>query len=362
MKYDLITDEINKIQVQYKALLIKLLPILNTEDILIALDEINLFWYSNIEIVTLFLKYGISGNNTYIFTASTYLDIDDQEHLPFLLLGDIHIFDDPLSKYALSVVNQAARTTGIIEQIKLTAEDNIKIITECENQILVLPLRLLNQLEENTLLTEVAEQYFCSLFDGIETISDYITNCNSFSDIDKYMKETAKRYILFSNQDDSSLPFDQRYSLAKKSMSIKLVDNDSDGKIFFALVYGPIQQAIDILMSSIEYECIPFIRYKVALHYILMLCKTFEGLIGIEFIKVMKFKICVANLVYNMFDKEQLLSVSISKYVEIVQREKFEIALFKDLYDNGIVSKRFKLQSMECVIAKNLSNLYIKLK
>ena len=128
MSYSLLIDEINKIQKDYKELLVKSLPILNTEGVFPALDEINLFWESNIEAIELYLQNYARIQNTYVFTASTYLDIESRDHLAFLLLGDTHIFDDPLSKYALSLVQGVPVTNGILEQVKLTAEDNIKIM------------------------------------------------------------------------------------------------------------------------------------------------------------------------------------------------------------------------------------------
>ena len=46
-----------------------------------ALDEINLFWFRHIEEVQLYLRLWFPGEDSYVFTASTYLDYDDNEHL-----------------------------------------------------------------------------------------------------------------------------------------------------------------------------------------------------------------------------------------------------------------------------------------
>ena len=93
-------DKIVLIQKEYKELLISLLPKLKSGFAAEALDEINIFWLKNINIVRLYLEAVVPYNDSYVFTASTFLDYEDNEHLPFLLLGENHILDDPLSRYS----------------------------------------------------------------------------------------------------------------------------------------------------------------------------------------------------------------------------------------------------------------------
>lgn len=362
MNYNLLISEINKIQIEYRDRLIKLLPLLNTEALKPALEEINIFWESNVETIELYLYYYARVQNTYVFTASTYLDVENKDYLPFLLLGDTHIFDDPLSKYALSLVQGVPITKGLLGQVKLTAEDNIKIINVCHNNVLVLPLRLMNQLVEDTVLISAAEQYFCSLFEGIITIGDYINQCNTFQDISSRLKESAKKYILFSEKDNHSLSFEQRYMEAKRSESSKLVDNITDGKIFFSLVFGPIQQAIDVLLSCLEYECVPFVRYKVAFHYLIMLSETFINVEGFENIDTIKYKACIAHLIYNTFDNEQTKNNTVDEFTRIIKKEDFENNLFKILIEENQSKDTYTLKSTRNVIEKYLGDFYIKLK
>ena len=100
MKSNLLLNKMHLIQAEYKELLTALLPKLKSRYVPEALDEINLFWLRNIEDVQLYLRAWFPGENSYIFTAATYMDYDDKEYLPFLLMGDKHILDDPLSRYA----------------------------------------------------------------------------------------------------------------------------------------------------------------------------------------------------------------------------------------------------------------------
>mgnify|MGYP006990121360 CR=1 FL=1 len=45
-----------------------------------------------------YLKNIFPSQESYVFTASTFMDFDESEHIPFLLIGSQHILDDPLSK------------------------------------------------------------------------------------------------------------------------------------------------------------------------------------------------------------------------------------------------------------------------
>jgi len=168
-------EKMTQIQIEYKTLLQKLLPKLKTEFSVQALDEINLFWYRHMEIVRLYLASEFAGAESYVFTAATYLDYDDNEHLPFLLLGRQHVLDDPLSKYSAICkdLTDDKASHKLYEQIGKTAEDNIKIIENCQGNIFVVPLRLFNQHDSTKEFFELGERTFASLFIDIEGLKDF---------------------------------------------------------------------------------------------------------------------------------------------------------------------------------------------
>ena len=100
MNSNLLITRIKGIQIEYKELLSKLSPKLKSGQVPEALDELNLFWLRHIDEVQLYLKYWLYGEDCYIFTAATFMDFNDNEHLPFLLMGEKHILDDPLGRYS----------------------------------------------------------------------------------------------------------------------------------------------------------------------------------------------------------------------------------------------------------------------
>ena len=188
MKSNLLLDKIHLIQTEYKELLATLLPKLKSRHSPEALDEINLFWLRHIEEIQLYLKAWFPGENSYVFTAATFMDFEDNEHLPFLLMGDKHILDDPLSKYSeiRSKMPDGKDAEFLYEQIGVTAEDNLKLLENVHGEILILPLRLLNQSNDYHSLYSVGGQAFISLFNGIDNLNDYFAKCNSIDDAPAY--------------------------------------------------------------------------------------------------------------------------------------------------------------------------------
>ncbi len=314
MKSNLLVNKIQFIQEEYKNLLTALLPKLKSSYSLEALDEINLFWIRHIDIVQLYLKAIFTSKDSYVFTAATYMDFEDREHLPFLLIGNKHVLDDPLSKYSEICKNMPKGNDAdfIYKQIVVTAEDNLKILEIICSNILILPLRLLNQFNDCRSIFVVGEKFFANLFNEIESLNDYFEKCNSIEDIMKYAHENIGNMVRFSENDNPSLPFKERFKTALLEMDYMVDKNQSDSYNFFMLVFGYIQQAVDIIVSCIEYEYVPYIRHSVALHYISLLSECMRD---INHIRVIRYKMSIAFIVYQLIDKEQLAKVNLDDFL-----------------------------------------------
>ena len=238
MKSNLLLDKIHLIQTEYKELLATLLPKLKSSHSPEALDEINLFWLRHIEEIQLYLKAWFPGENSYVFTAATFMDFEDNEHLPFLLMGDKHILDDPLSKYSeiRSKMPDGKDAEFLYEQIGVTAEDNLKLLENVHGEILILPLRLLNQSNGYHSLYSVGGQAFISLFNGIDNLNDYFAKCNSIDDIIRFAREDIGRLVMFSEDDNVMLPFGERFRGALSGTKY-MVDRAKPDVLMEKLIY-----------------------------------------------------------------------------------------------------------------------------
>lgn len=357
MKSNLLLSKIHLIQTEYKELLTALLPQLKSSHAPEALDEINLFWLRHIEEVQLYLRAWFPSENSYVFTAATFMDYEDNEHLPFLLMGDKHVLDDPLSKYSeIRSKMPAGKDAEILyEQIGLPAEDNLKLLENIYGEILILPLRLLNQSNDYNLLYTGGELAFVNLFNGINSLSDYFVKCNSIDDIMSFAREDIGRLVMFSEDDDARLPFEERFRIALAETQYMVDTNKPDAYNFFMLVFGCIQQAIDVVVSCVEYGCIPYIRYPVSLHYISLLS---EIMLDIKHMTTLRFKMCVAFIVYKLCDKDRLAGVCLEEFLKKNQEYNFNEKLFHALAACGVNENSFLEHTITQLVIDELEAFY----
>lgn len=336
MSSSLLIDKIVLIQKEYKELLISLLPKLKSRFAAEALDEINIFWLRRINIVRLYLETVVPYNDSYVFTVATFLDYDDNEHLPFLLLGENHLLDDPLSRYSELCCKMPERRDAdfLYEQIKTTAEDNIKILENLHSSLLIIPLRLLSQSKADDILFQNSEQLFLGLFNGIDSIGDYFIKCDSIDDIIKYARDDTEKIVMFSETDNKALPFKERFYHSIADAEFMTDPAKSDAFNFFSMVFGNIHQAISILVCCLEYGCIPYIRYPVSFHYLNTISNS---ILESSQINILQFKMSVAFLLYKLCDKSQLSSIDSNDFLFKKQSYGFNDKLFK----------RFDLQKIE---------------
>ncbi|MDO5301213.1 MAG: hypothetical protein Q4E76_01740 [Tissierellia bacterium] len=357
MKSNLLLRKIQLIQFEYKELLKALLPKLKSSSSLEALDEIILFWSRHYEEIHLYLKAWFPGENSYAFTGATLMYFEDNEHLPFLLMGDKHVLDDPLSKYSeiRSRMPDGKDARFLYRQIGVTAENNLKLLENVHGKILILPLRLLNQPNDHDSLYKVGEKVFVSLFNGIENLNDYFSKCNSIDDIMRFAREGIRRLVIFSEDDNVTLPFEERFKVALAGTQYMLDQPMSDAFNFFMIVFGFIQQAIDVIVSCVEYGCIPYIRYPVSFHYISMLS---ENMLDIEGFVKFRFKMSIAFFVYQLCDKDRFASINLDEFLTRNQTYNFNEQLFHTLAEHNVDENNFLNQKTMQLVTDELEKFY----
>ena len=128
-----------------------------------------------------------------------------------------------------------------------------------------------------------------------------------------------------------------------------------DSYNFFILVFGCIQQAIDVLVSCIECGCIPYIRCPVSLHYISLLS---ESMLDIEHIVKLRFKMSVAFVVYQLCDKGRLARVSLEEFLKQIQAYNFNEKLFRVLAEHDINENSFLGHTITQLVIDELEAFY----
>lgn len=322
MNNNLLDEQIKDIQIQYLDLLKTMLPMLqNKKYVSMALDSISLFWRRYKSVIDIYLRYIVKESKTVFYTAATYFDVDNGEQYPFVLMGDVHIFDDPLGKYCEICHQSEEAPKALCEKVSICAKDNIDILEKCNGLIIALPLRLMGAVNEENDYFKLGEKFFLSFFDDIYDLNTYFECCNTMDEVIKYFKDEYKEVICLYEGDSETDDFENRIKRAVEVTKEIMGEGYSIGEYFFFSLFGPLQQALDILMVSMEYNILPLIIYLPALHNVLLLLPNFYN---DEYLEV-KSRLLVFNYLYRIFDQSEFMKERLSDFYKSVKVFDFEV-------------------------------------
>ena len=321
MRNLLLENQIKEIQSQYLVLLKRLKPMIEDEKyVAIALESISLFWRKRKQVIAVYLQYIAKEHNAVFYTAATYFDVKNGEQYSFMLMGDLHIFDDPLGRYCEICHQNSEAPKAIFDKISVCANDNIDLLEKCEGLVIVLPLRSLGSSAEETELNKVGEKAFIEYFDGIPDLNTYFELCKTADDVSKCFKDKYRNTVRLFEDDIITDDFRARVDRAVDIQKSLLGEGYSFGEYFYSSLFGPLRQAIDILCIVSAYNLIPLIRYPVALHNAYLLLPNFFG----DELADVKTRLLMFNALYQMFDPAQYANESLSVFYKKVKNFSFE--------------------------------------
>lgn len=351
--------EVFEVQKEYKALLVRLREKLTQNNSAPILDEIEVFWFKHRQLVQYAFQYLSKPYQTYVFTAAVILDIDDFEHYPFLCLGDCHIWDDPIYSYIRMKEKSPNKIFNkeIEEQIQKTIDDNIRIITELNDYILILPIRMISEVDYNARIKTSEKAFFSFFKQPPSSIEEYFENYTTIEDIDNGISEKIKDIIIFSENDTTSDSFIKKFHKYKSITQLPVHDNASDAEAFFMMVFGYVSQAIDIISNAIAYRFVPYIRYEVAFRYFLILYGAFEDIPDKD---LWIPKTIIAHMLHISFEKDLFSKICIPNYVERIRKTNFEKNLLKAIEKEKIFSLKESPQLLIETINRTLKDTILK--
>ena len=198
MGVDIVLEQLSDVQSKYKALLINLRDSFEKSSSSVVFDEINIFWFKNKKLINLLFKSYFKPYTTYLFSAAGYLDINNNEHYPFLSIGENHILDDPICKF-MTLPQDMGNTpfSDKLNQHMFDAIcDNINVLERCYNIIHILPCSLFHKGDSDSMV-KGAESAFLSMFQSEMSLKDYFKRVNTIDDIRAALRPGAENTIFF---------------------------------------------------------------------------------------------------------------------------------------------------------------------
>lgn len=323
-----IMDKMNKYNNDYKELLETLNAQIETDNLKYILDEAFVFWNMHKNLIQLFLKNISNNYDTYLFTGATFLDCDDYEHFPFVVLGKVHIIDDPVSKY-IKIINSNMSSKfkkKMKEQIILAIQDNLKVLELEKSNIFVLPVTFFNLFDESQkLIRNLANEFMINLFKEKITKEELIKKNYSLDIFQDQIKDEVKNILIFSDYNDFNLELKERYNRYCQQNILPFNKETNDIEKFYFIVYGFFMQALEIVATCMEYEIVPYLRYDISFHYFSIVAKNFEKKYGMDSILL---RSSCANMIYKLFEKDQIKGMNFKEFQDKVNEIEINDKLF----------------------------------
>lgn len=352
MNYNLLLNKIYLIQDEYKNLLLNLLPKIEKNLNSVLLYEIKLFWFKYIKEIDLYLRNHCTDG--YLFTASSAMNLSDNEHLPFLLINGNHIYNDPLTQ-CQNIPHNIDSSSFFYKKIILTIKDNINIIKNTDKRIIILPLSMINNLDYSE-INKIRENLFINFFNGISSINDFFIKCKSINDIIKHGKNDISDLILFTENDNPNIPFIKRFEMAFNTSKNIIGKNISEPHFFFASIYGMISQSLDAILSCRIYNCYPYIRSKLIIYYILLFSENFD------FNNLDKFKFItfISYLIHALCNKNKIKHITWNNFLNLTEKNDLMGNILTSLNTIEITNDNFMSHKSDIarIISEELDKLF----
>lgn len=246
--------------------------------------EVKVFWYRNRSYIHFFLNNIKFEDDVAFLAAAIYLDIRNDGHKEFALLGRKRIIDDPLSKISTFFKEDALPINydRIKNYVYTVAIDLLEMLDCYGEDFWVLPLSDINEGDHKLHikgLSSLAQScILCAFGNQYSSIEDFLHENTAYEDIEKHISQHALAGFVYTSVSDSKLSLRERvqkYCIDVMNFDV-LKKMYSEPEIFLITSSQHIMQCLDIFLIAAEYEIVPFIRNDVVLCYL----GTFFGLIS----------------------------------------------------------------------------------
>lgn len=357
MGRNFLNNYIKNIQNEYLELLKKIKNKINTDDYFYIIDEINVFWISYINIIQLYFSTISREDDTYIFTGASYLDINDLEHYPFVIMGKIHVIDDPLCKYSkvFNNIEDEVFANKLKSQIIGSVEANIKILEEYSSYFLILPFKMLSD-DKMDIISEQAISIFLSMFsqDNL-TLDIFFYKFKTIQDIIDGLKPNIDKSIVFEEDDDINKSLDKRFKAYLKNERFTISNFKTEAHIFFSIILGFIYQALEIIYNCFNYNMIPYLRYNVTFNYVILLSSNFYNITGV---KDIIFKSQIAHIIYLIFDKSKFKNTTFYEFSDKIKKYNISDQIENSISQDNITMENISVKYMINIFKDHISKCF----
>lgn len=328
----LLNINVEKMRSDYTRVLENARSNLNSTDSKAVIDEIGVFWYKNKSLVNCVLKHNHKKFDAGFYTAAISFDPDGAEIIPFLLINEVHFWDDIIPSYACI---DYSNCDLFDKKMKKYAEDaiegNIRLLNEMP-YVDILPIRYCSDAAKEC--AKMAEKFFIALFRNICSKEEYEEKIHTSSDILEHIKAGYENIPIIEGTHTLADGLNEY----RRKFGYMWGDCD-DGRLFYIATYSYFLQCLDIISNCISFGLVPFMRDRLSFHYFTIIMQLYEK---DDLMYELYYKTTIYNSLYLFIDPALYQGIDVKTMINANLDYKFEKRLFAELSRRGVDHMNFE--------------------
>lgn len=290
---------LKRIMEEYKCLLEKYedrLGCFEKDDIKRLIGEVRLFWYRHQKYVNYFYRNIESEDEVAYLAGAVRLDIINNGHLDFVLVGKCRIINDPLLKLS-TFYNGTSKDVNFEyanQYLRDCVSDLLNLFKNYFGDFYVLPVETVGMSEKDeyySALSKTSEKMVLALFSKeYASVEDMFNDNSSFEEIEEKLLPGVNEQLIFDSLDDIELSLREKCTrYLRTNGNIMLILNRlAEPQKFYMMVNQYCMQAIAIANIMLNYNMMPFIRNDITFQYFNLICCTdvMKDITNDDFLKV----------------------------------------------------------------------------
>ena len=246
------------------------------------IGDVKMFWYQNHKSIEYFISHITEDDKVAFLAGAVRLDIVNNGHYEYILVGRIRLINEPLLKMAIfyNGTESEINFKYTNQYVKECIQDILLLLRNYTDDFYILPIEYIavNEGEDYyACLSENAENMILSMFSTkYNDIQDFYANNRTYEDIENNLLPQVKKQLIFDSVEDFNMSLRDRCTNYLKSNGhiLPIMKNMSDAELFYLLIAQFCMQAIGIVMIMDVYHMIPFIRNDVVFQYFSILLQS----------------------------------------------------------------------------------------
>ncbi len=325
------------------------------------IDEINAFWYKNIDFLAYEIEHLTENNLCLLLSGAIYLNVKESEHYYYKTFGNYHFLPDPFLKLEsfFLLPKEKINLDETLGYFSRALQDTAEVLNTTNQHFCFLPMQLMtieNNDEQNKLIDTFFIRFLAKLCDqNLQSKEDFLNLNWNFETIEKKLSRNNFRLIFSEDDIESNSLREKVNNYIQTEMNIKsIVEGKTETEVFYICLYIWVSQVLNILLTCTYLRLQPYIRFPITFHYLTLIMYTF---IEDNFLKSLIQKSIVLYVFRKSYNIHKLIEIDFDQYVDRTSRRNLLDEIIKEMEQKKINIFEGGIKKLETIIANKVKEI-----